>query len=121
MNIRSAKFIPLSKCRTKNDDDFDELLNYFITTTGKHDLLIAPQIYLRIQKGELPNMKDYFFSDRLLGILHYKITIYSYKLTLKQLKEIINQWTTNYQDYIKQKTKGLIHFHNIFSNVCFFY
>ncbi len=81
-------------------------MNYFITTTGKQDLLIAPNIYLRIEKGETPNMKDHLFAHQLIGILHYKITLYSYKLTLKQLKGIVNEWTVTYRDYIKDKNKG---------------
>ena len=81
-------------------------MNYFITTTGKEDPLIAPYIYLHIEKGHTPNAKDYIFFDRMMGILHYKITLYSYKVTLKQIKENLTQWTRNYRDYIKEKTKG---------------
>jgi hypothetical protein len=106
-NICSAKFIPPStKCITKKEDHLDELTNYFITTTGKQDLLIASNIYLRIEKKETPNTKNNIFAHEVIGILHYKITLYSYKLTLKQLKANVNEWTATYRDYLKNKSKG---------------
>lgn len=104
VNVCSAKLIPTNLYRINPDDHLDELMNYFITTTGLQDLLITPQIYLHIQKGPKPNTKDSELDT--LGIFHYKITLYSYKLTLKELKELVNRWTMDYRNYIKEKTKG---------------
>ena len=106
VNVCSGKFIPTSRYVRSTDDHLDELMNYFITTTGKEDLLVASSIYLHIEKGVTPDTTGYV-STFNIGIFHYKITLYSYKFTLKQLKEIINQWTNNYRDYIKEKNKGL--------------
>ncbi|CAM4771966.1 unnamed protein product [Rotaria magnacalcarata] len=106
VNTCSVKFIPNSRCWTKQDDHQDELMNYFITTTGEQDLLISPNIYLHIQKGDTPNTKDHVLAHQFIGILHYKITLYSYKLTLKQLKAIVTEWAVTYRNYIKNKNKG---------------
>ncbi|CAF3660239.1 unnamed protein product [Adineta steineri] len=108
INICSAKSIPTStnKSKTTNPDPLDELVNYFITSTGKQDLLIAPNIYLHIQKAAQPDPKTSIFAYQTIGLLHYKITLYSYKLTFKQLKGIITEWTVAYRDYIKEKNKG---------------
>ena len=105
-NICSAKSISTNGSVAKTDDHKDELMNYFITNTGKRDLLIAPHIYLHIQKGETPNAKNNIFADRFIGIFHCKITLYSYKITLKQLKTTVTEWTTTYRDYLKDKNKG---------------
>ncbi|CAF2058514.1 unnamed protein product [Rotaria magnacalcarata] len=106
VNTCSVKFIPNSRCWTKQDDHQDELMNYFITTTGEQDLLISPNIYLHIQKGDTPNTKDHVLAHQFIGILHYKITLYSYKLTLKQLKAVVTEWVVTYRNYIKNKNKG---------------
>ena len=105
VNVCSAKLIPISRTRITRGDHLDELMNYFITTTGKQDLLVAPNVFLRIEKGATPN-SNHIFAHHTIGILHYKITLYSYKLRLKQLKEIVAEWTVTYRDYIKEKNKG---------------
>jgi hypothetical protein len=106
VNVCSAKFIPTSRRSITKDDHLDELTNYLITATGKQDLLIAPNIYLHIEKGPTPDPKVHIFSNNFFGVLHYKVILYSYKLRLKQLKASLTEWTVTYRDYVKEKTKG---------------
>ncbi len=106
VNVCSAKLIPISRTRITRGDHLDELMNYLITTTGKHDLLVAPNVFLCIEDGATPNSNNNILAHHIIGILHYKITLYSYKLRLKQLKEIVAEWTMTYRDYIKEKNKG---------------
>ncbi|CAF0797062.1 unnamed protein product [Adineta steineri] len=73
INICSAKSIPTStnKSKTTNPDPLDELVNYFITSTGKQDLLIAPNIYLHIQKAAQPDPKTSIFAYQTKTSLFY--------------------------------------------------
>ncbi|UJR17577.1 hypothetical protein I4U23_004473 [Adineta vaga] len=65
------------------EDPLDDLVNYFITSTGKQDILIAPNIYLHVEKKKKSDSKDYSYSYRNSNVPQYKIILYSYKLTLK--------------------------------------
>ena len=105
INICSAKLIPTytNKYKTKGDPSLDELVNYFITSTGKEDILIAPTIYLHIEKEKPSNTNT---NPYRVPPQKYTITLYSYKLTLRQLKKQVNEWTVQYREYIKGKNKG---------------
>ncbi|CAF1349771.1 unnamed protein product [Adineta ricciae] len=105
INICSAKLIPTytNRYKTKSDTSLDELVNYLITSTGKEDILIAPTIYLHIEKENPSTTNTYSYR---IPSQKYTITLYSYKLTLRQLKTQVNEWTVQYREYIKGKNKG---------------
>lgn len=105
VNVCSARLNPIcNKSGIGSDNNLDSLMNYFITTAGSQDILITSNIYLNIEHVESQNQRLY--TPEYNRVLHYKITLYSYKLTLKQLKETVTKWTITYREYIKEKTKS---------------